>query len=84
MARQPSERARFEVLLEELRGGFRTVAEGHSLLVARMDRFEQRMNGVGQRMDQQFAAVIQRIGFVEAALLELGQRFTVHEQLHQN
>ena len=98
MVRQPSERARLEVLLEEMRSGFRTALEGHSLLVARLGRIEQRIDGFERRMDQQFEAVgrrfsaidqrfeqmDQRFGRLELAMGQLDHRLIVHEQLHQN
>ncbi|MBI4228075.1 MAG: hypothetical protein HY600_07395 [Candidatus Omnitrophica bacterium] len=88
MTRQPSERTRFEVLLEAVRADQRTLAEGHSLLDAKIDRLIQQMNEQFAMANQQLVAVTQcitqRIGGVETAVLDLSQRLTVHERVHHN
>ncbi len=71
MARHPSERTRFEVLLEAVRADQRTLAEGHSLLDAKMDRIGQQL---GQRIDgveQQIRQVAVELKAVGAALLDV-------------
>lgn len=91
MTRQPSERARFEVLLEEVRDHVRTLAEGHSLLDAKMDRLGQRFDRLEQRVGTLetvvaagFRDVRQRLLPMETAISQLDHRLIVHEQLHHN
>ena len=86
-----SEQSRFEVLLEEVRGQYQLLAEGLSLLNARMDRFEQRMDHLEQRVGALelsvtagFFDVRQHLLPMEAAISQLDHRLIVHEQQHQN
>ena len=78
MAQGPSEQARFEILLEEVRADQRILAEGHSLLDAKIDRLIQQMNEQFAMANQQLVAVTQRmtqrLSGVETAVLELSHR----------
>ena len=89
------ERARFEILLEEVRSALQTVAEGHGSLVQRMDRLEQRMDRLEQRLDrveQRLDLLERRVDALENAVLtgfrevrrdiqQLAQRLDLHEQV---
>lgn len=75
MARQPSERARLEVLLEDIQTRVRVVAEGHSTLSRQMEEILAELKGVRAELGQ-------RIGFVEAAVSELSARFGEHLSAH--
>ena len=88
MTRQPSERARFEVLLEEVRSQFQVLAEGHSGL-------RQTNESIDKKIDRTREALELRIGFVESAVLtgfrdvrqrlvQIEQRIDVHEQTHSS
>jgi hypothetical protein len=66
-----SEARRFNVLLEEVVGHVRVIAEGHGSLVARMDRLEGRMERLETKVDVLTAHVHTmdvRLGRVERRL----------------
>lgn len=88
MTHQPSEQTRVEVLLEEVRSQYRLLADGLSLLDAKVDRLARQMHERFAMADQQLVAVTQhltqRIGSVETAVLELSQHMTAHEQVRHN
>jgi hypothetical protein len=69
------ERARFEVLLEQINDRVGVIAEGHGALNARMDTVSSRLEGLGNDLQvfrhevgQRFAGVETRLDRVEAHL----------------
>lgn len=90
MERQPSEKERFEVLLEEVRHELRVVAEGHGTLDQKIDRMAQELSmgqaGLDQKIDLMAQALSKKmdVGFAEAkaAIQTLAKQFQEHERVH--
>ena len=87
--RHPSERRQLAVLLEHLQSQLQVVAEGHGGLEAQITALDQKVTALDQKVDHGFATLGQRIGFVEAAVLDvrgeirsLDQRFDEHLSPH--
>lgn len=53
------DRARMEVMLEELQAGVKVIAEGHLALVARLDRVDARLERIDARFEQVDARFVQ-------------------------
>ena len=52
-----SERARFEILLEDIRTQVGVIADGHLGLSERMDGFDRHLHAFEQRVDRRFDAI---------------------------
>lgn len=95
MTRQPSERNRTAVLLEEIRGQYQVLAEGLSLLNAKVDRLEQQMEArfavmetalltLSAEMREGRTRFEQQFQRMDVRLETIDHRLIVHEQLHHN
>ena len=79
MPQTPSERERFEVLLEDVRHELQVVAEGHSTMDAKIDRTAkesaERDQALGHQMTLGFETVM-------GALQDLSTQLQSHERTH--
>ncbi len=90
--KDPSEKERFEVLMEEMRSQFRIVIEGLTALTQRVERLEQRMESLEQRMERlqldvrrlesAILANTTDVMDLRRELLKFTERFEEHEKLH--
>jgi hypothetical protein len=70
-------RRHFDVVAESLRDDIRLLAEGHGYVIGRLDRVDQRLDGVDQRLnrvDQRLDGVDQRLDRVDQRLGNVDQR----------
>ena len=61
MKKQLSERARFEVLMEDVQSQLKIVAEGHSGLDRRMDSLDRKIDSVSEALEQKIGSLDQKV-----------------------
>ena len=78
--RSAETRRHFDVVAEGLRGDIRLVAEGHSVLVARIERVEQAIEAMGREIlaavKFSFAELDRRLTRLETLTLDLESRLS--------
>ena len=90
MAREPSEKERFEVLLEQVRKELELVAEGYVLLDQKIDRvaggLNQKIEGLDQKIDRVAEGLSKKmdVGFAEVreAVRVVTQQLKDHDRAH--
>jgi hypothetical protein len=95
LGEEPSRERRAEVLLEELKGKFGALLDGHVDIVRQLDRletktdasykeFKQFMTDGFEKVYQDFEGVDGQFAAVHSRLDVLASRFDAHEQAHRN
>ena len=79
MAKQPGEKERFEVLLEQVRHEMEIVAEGHITLDQKVDRLTQELS---EKMDAGFARMDVGFSGVLSQVRSVAKQIQDHEQAH--
>lgn len=69
-----SQEQRFEVLLEEVRGQFQAVVEGHEIVVDKLNKMEIRLDRMDAKLSNKIDIVMEKVADHEKRIVVLEKR----------
>ena len=81
MAKQPGEKQRFEVLLEQVRKEVQILADGHGALDQKVDRLNRELS---EQVDAGFASMDIKFDTVLSEVRSVAKQVQEHAQAHTN